>query len=222
MYSFYFASHLHHTITKLSVVKMVLTLVKSNRGKEQLVYKGHVFSVNKVSAGKTIWKCIEYGTNKCKGRCHTVEGSVVLHSDVHNHAPKPEVVDAKIIVESLKQLARSTSETPHNLVAQASTNISLDLAGHLPPVPLLKRTIQRSRQAADFPIPLPTSLGVLVIPEIFTKTSRGEDFLLFDSGPAVDRILVFSTRRNLELMRGCSNWYADGTFKTTPQLFTQV
>ncbi|XP_031327714.1 uncharacterized protein LOC116158974 [Photinus pyralis] len=50
-----------------------------------------------------------------------------------------------------------------------------------------------------------------------------EPFLLFDNGPDTEhRILIFSTQRNLELLERCEHWYADGTFKTTPPLFTQV
>ena len=46
--------------------------------------------------------------------------------------------------------------------------------------------------------------------------------LLFDSGPGNDRIVIFSTTRNLKLMCECDNWFADGTFKTSPPLFSQV
>jgi hypothetical protein len=45
---------------------------------------------------------------------------------------------------------------------------------------------------------------------------------MHDSGPGNDRILIFSTTRNLDLMSQCFHWFADGTFKTSPPLFNQV
>nr|CAD7399791.1 unnamed protein product [Timema cristinae] len=39
-----------------------------------------------------------------------------------------------------------------------------------------------------------------------------------DSGSKDDRILIFSTRRNSQLLGRSEHWYADGTFKTVPPL----
>jgi len=47
----------------------------------------------------------------------------------------------------------------------------------------------------------------------YTKAESGEQFLVHDSGAGQDRMLIFSTARNLELLENCPNWYADGTFK---------
>jgi len=49
-----------------------------------------------------------------------------------------------------------------------------------------------------------------------------EDFLLFDSGPSPDRVLLFSTKKNLETLGDVQHWYSDGTFKSSPSIFTQV
>ena len=53
-------------------------------------------------------------------------------------------------------------------------------------------------------------------------TKEGEPFLLFDSGPTEDRIIIFSTARNLRLLASSKHWYGDGTFKTVPHLFYQL
>jgi hypothetical protein len=60
------------------------------------------------------------------------------------------------------------------------------------------------------------------IPE-YTVTHRDEPFLLYDSGidsPA--RILIFSTETNLRALTTTGHWFADGTFKTAPELFYQI
>ena len=45
----------------------------------------------------------------------------------------------------------------------------------------------------------PTSLLDLVIPDNYSNIEN-EPFLLYDSGQVLDRILIFSTKRNLEQM----------------------
>ncbi|KAK4884083.1 hypothetical protein RN001_000354 [Aquatica leii] len=50
-----------------------------------------------------------------------------------------------------------------------------------------------------------------------------EQFLLYDNGVANDnKILIFGTQKNLELLGSSDHWYAAGTFNTTPPLFSQV
>jgi hypothetical protein len=81
------------------------------------------------------------------------------------------------------------------------------------------RTIQRARQGSS---QAPSSLVELIIPDLYSKTKTGEDFLLFDSGSSVDRILIFSTRKNLQLLAQCRHWYCNGTFEVVPPLFEQL
>lgn len=61
-----------------------------------------------------------------------------------------------------------------------------------------------------------------MIPQKYHLTNDEQPFLLYDSGPGGDRILLFSTERNLRLMENCKHWYADGTISTSPSLFTQI
>lgn len=49
-----------------------------------------------------------------------------------------------------------------------------------------------------------------------------EQFLLADSGPGAERILIFGRRRYLDILRNSKTWFGDGTFKISPPLFTQV
>jgi hypothetical protein len=67
------------------------------------------------------------------------------------------------------------------------------------------------------------NLQTMEIPEEYTITHRDEPFLLYDSGidsPA--RILIFSTETNLRALTTTGHWFADGTFKTAPELFYQI
>ena len=66
------------------------------------------------------------------------------------------------------------------------------------------------------------SLLELSISSNYRITHSNDPFLLFDSDDGSDRIIIFSTLRNIQLLSNTSNWYADGTFKTALPLFNQV
>ena len=61
----------------------------------------------------------------------------------------------------------------------------------------------------------------LEIPELYTLTDKGDLFLLYDSGIQSEnqRILIFGSDRDLEMLSTSRVWLADGTFKTVPGLF---
>ena len=89
----------------------------------------------------------------------------------------------------------------------------------------LKKTVRRTRQ--DQLPPNPKSLADLQdLPPEYTKTFKDEAFLLYDSrsDPAFEhgRVLVFSTRKNLEMLSKSSTWFVDGTFKVAPSMFVQM
>src|SRR5271163_4389021 len=108
--------------------------------------------------------------------------------------------------------------------AAARTAVASDLPDHvlmaLPKKSSLSRFLRRHRQKAtetgDSPLPpIPTDCD-FTIPPVF------QDFVLFDSGPGEDRILLFGCHQLLDGLAHASFWLADGTFKVVPSLFFQL
>lgn len=198
---------------------MPLEFVKSQKNHDLLKYNGFLFRKEKVINSKIIWKCIEYRTHGCRGRCNTLNDSVVLET-CHNHVADIAKIQAKATVQSICSLATSSQATSHQIIAEATANVSTAVTGKLPSISTIKRSVQRARQRENGFLPTPPSLTQLEIPEQFRFTVKGERFLLFDSGPSDDRIFIFSTTRNLELLAAEKHWYSDGTFKTAPPLFS--
>ena len=68
--------------------------------------------------------------------------------------------------------------------------------------------------------PNPTTLDDFeVLPDRFLRTFAEEKFLIYDSGKSEEwRILVFGTRRNLQLLNKSRVWFLDGTFKVSVYL----
>ncbi len=103
-----------------------------------------------------------------------------------------------------------------------SAPLSEAAKAQMPSKTRLKRTIQRARAQDEHYPANPTDRTTLVIPQQYQQLDNGEQFLLFDSGPGHDRILIFSTGDNLHLLSQSAQWLADGTFKTAPGIFAQV
>lgn len=76
--------------------------------------------------------------------------------------------------------------------------------GALPPTNNLKKVIRRVRRQNGPQMPVaPLSLMELTIPDSFknyeVEPGRYEEFLLCDTGPGLDRILIFGRQRGLEV-----------------------
>ena len=189
--------------------------------KPLLVFNGFAYTVDKNGKGDTVyWRCEK--RKDCKARCKTVAGQVMKIVNEHTHFPdasRPVVQRAK---EEIRQRASSTVEPTQAILQSVTNRLTVDEASSLPRPSSMKKAIQRERLRAGNVPPNPRSLQELVIPEQFQQTTTGEQFLLFDSGPGEARILIFSTFNNLEMLSKCNSWFADGTFKTVPKLFTQL
>jgi hypothetical protein len=118
----------------------------------------------------------------------------------------------------MREKAKSSSTNPKDIIKDVCQNAPSAVLGALPRPSVLTREIQNARKTARSPTANPTSLSELVFPAQYSSCGPPENqqpFLLFDSEQesGEDRILMFSTRRNLEILSRCSTWFGDGTFK---------
>lgn len=68
-----------------------------------------------------------------------------------------------------------------------------------------------------------TSIAEIKIPDELKKTYRNEEFYWDDSGSDdKNRVIVFTTEKNLSLLNDYCDWYADGTFDISPTFFKQI
>jgi hypothetical protein len=69
---------------------------------------------------------------------------------------------------------------------------------------------------------LPDSIS-FDIPESYQTTALGEKFLVCDtSARRRQRMLIFASQKQLELLFNSSTLFMDGTFSATPPFFNQV
>ena len=177
----------------------------SQRGKPKFIENGKSFSFENSKDGETqFWKCDVRGS--CKARLHIKNGRVVKRVNQHTHpgdATKIEVMEALTV---LRDRAVNTLDQTAQVVSASLRNLSQAGQGALPAMYSLKRTVQRKRVALVAAPANPLSLEDLVIPEDFSRYAlepdQYEQFLLYDSGreSGRDRMLIFSTRQNLDIL----------------------
>lgn len=163
----------------------------------------------------------------------------------HSHPPDREEVAAEKLIQGIKRKAATQPELrPAQLLRCELQGTSGAVLSQMPEQTALLRTVRRVRSKNS--IPNPKSLADLgELPADYQKTLLGEQFLMYDSltdahddrdtddeeeeGLSNDeeeqqprRVLVFATRRNIEILCTSTVWFVDGTFKTAPSIFTQI
>ena len=152
---------------------------------------------------------------------YTVIKEVRHHED---HFPDPTLVQVKLVQHAINKAAKETHNSPQVIIAEATANTSAVTAVHLPSPESLKRNIRRLRQEDGPAAQMPANLRDLVVPENLQVASKGDQFLLHDSGPdsAPNRFLIFGTARLFDLLVAAEEVYGDGTFTIPPILFAQL
>ncbi|KAG7176650.1 hypothetical protein Hamer_G015462 [Homarus americanus] len=117
---------------------------------------------------------------KCSAHVITVNDSIQKRSGNHNHAGDAAEIDAAKAMEKVKEHAINSQDTPHYIVSCASMEVNGAAAVKLPSVSNMKRTIRNIRARKNTGPALPNSYLDLNIPEEFTKTIKGDLFLIYD------------------------------------------
>ena len=211
-----------------------LSFSRSNKGGPILLHGGYSYTLQRSAANDDsveYWHCTMRGQH-CPGRGISRDYRLAFDDTTpHNHAPEAVDNEAREVRLDLKRKAADAigGNNTTAILQNAISNCSEAVMAALPSSEHLKRIVQRSRNAAQVPIPLPHSLMDMDVTDEFKKTrneENPEDFLLYDSGMSnhVDggRILIFGTSSTTSFMRQCHSLLADGTFKVVPNLFYQL
>lgn len=205
--------------------------IASGRGGVLLVHRGFVYRKDKVKGNTINWRC---SVRDCKGRLVTplldlqpgpVEDDVEpVQKEEHLHAPNPARVEVKKLQETVKERALASQEPPRRIVQDAVAGIGEEAATQVRSNNNLTAMVNRKRRhGVAFP-PAPHGRLAFAIPPNLRVTKNGHPFLLHDSGPDdADRLIIFAAApRMLHLLRDYEEWFVDGTFKVSPEIFCQV
>lgn len=88
-------------LVEIEPTSVDMEFVTNQKGKQNLVIDNYMFSREKSSGNKTIWRCVEYYRAKCNARCHTADGVVSNHLGTHNHTADAAYVETKKVVNGM-------------------------------------------------------------------------------------------------------------------------
>ncbi|XP_054834035.1 zinc finger protein 483-like isoform X2 [Eublepharis macularius] len=117
---------------------MSLKYVKSKQGRDQLSYKGYLYTKERVFGNKTVWKCAIYHRDRCPGRAHTCDNRVIKYLP-HHHPPSKTAGEDKIMECHAKATTSSSPQLTRKVVPSNSD-------GLLEAVPTKKLCIQNVKQ----------------------------------------------------------------------------
>ncbi|XP_064632829.1 uncharacterized protein LOC135491100 [Lineus longissimus] len=176
-----------------------------------------------LAGGKESWECELRRKYLCKAKLQLQGERVVGRTNDHTHAGNAAKCEAQAVVANIRNRARTTEETPQQIITRATGGISDAGAAALPRVADIRRGVRRVRQEAGNPLPLPENAAAVEIPRHYQLTSDNNQFLQFDSGVGDwNRILLFASGNGLDMLHNSPHWAADGTFKTVPEIFFQL
>ncbi|KAG8230475.1 hypothetical protein J437_LFUL013586, partial [Ladona fulva] len=183
------------------------SFILSQRGKEKFIHEGYsyIFDKTSVNGVTQFWRCER--RRECKAKVHVLNGNIIKTINIHSHEASASKIEADRVINKLKC---------------RNINISEACQISLPTYDALRKLVRRKRNRIHYTPANPINLETLIIPDCYkdydVNLTLQENFLIADSGPKINRIL----EKNLELLRDSRAWFADGTFKIAPSLFSQV
>ena len=170
---------------------------------------------------------VEYWTCEqkkfCKAKVHVSNDRVIRAIGDHTHGPDVNSVKARQLLNTVKRDAETSRDSTRNIIRDAVCQQDDGVLAALPSRATISRRIQRARRRLN-PCPaIPTARHGFVVPVVYSTTTDGRRFLMYDSGiDDNDRLLIYSTDENLDAMANRTDWFVDGTFKCAPEIFYQV
>ncbi|CAF0766296.1 unnamed protein product [Brachionus calyciflorus] len=180
-----------------------LTIVKTKFGKPKLCYEGHYYTIDKVRGTKFF--------------------EPVVITNGHNHLPDPSRTECLLAIDKLKSLAQLTNQNLRAIIKSEQIDLtnksSAKMTRHTNLTQMVKRVQSKKVDSGD----VTKTREQINIPDCLMNTYSGERFLLDDSGSDdEERVLIFGTKNNIDLLETNPEWYCDGTFAVSPSLFYQV
>ncbi|CAF0954419.1 unnamed protein product [Adineta steineri] len=202
---------------------MSVTLSKTSKNAPLLIHDGYSYVIDKRNAKKILWKC-EYSRKfKCRGRLHTDLNSIFDKTvgKHENHVGNQRSGLIRVYYERLREESLKNQTNPHNILTQANIGVRDEVRVQLTHNDNLKRNVRRWREETSTAA-IPLDINFPVIPDKYYRTTRDTLFLRNDTGPNSDRMLIFFTDEQRDIMENATDFFIDGTFKVVPEIFFQL
>ncbi|CAF3272194.1 unnamed protein product [Rotaria sp. Silwood2] len=203
-----------------------MTTISNNgttKQKPRLDLNGYSYIMDRSTSENTCWRCIKSHSHFCHSRLHTciITYNVIKSPTPHTCSIDGTTRELRKFDEEITFRSLNTQETPHIIITHCYKGLSDPALARLPTRDNIKRRIKTLRQEKDI-IQAPNDLNFPVVPVQLTKTFRQNQFLRCDTGSGEDRILIFFTDEQINILQKTQDFLVDGTFKVVPEIFYQL
>lgn len=200
----------------------LIELTISQKNSKILILNGFSYTSD---ARRNKWRCTKRQNRvlkcSCNLRAEEIDGKFYLQKlwNSHNHSPDPETLPVLNVINSIKDIASTSSNLPCQILQSKIAKLPENVGGCLPSKAALTQIIKREQRKLIVDKE-PVSLA-FDIPERFLQID-GEQFVYGDIKEGDNRIIIFTIKNNLTKLRDAEFWMMDGTFKVVPKLFYQL
>jgi hypothetical protein len=217
-----------------------IRIIKTSKDNDAVYIYGYIYYHKRHNRDGTVyWKCKD-----CQATITTHDKTVmkigkttscakedILNSHEPHKTTSEEVLEADQSVKNIRKrvekenvaISKAYYEEKKEYLTKMKEKTDQDmeeLIACFPDLYSIKSSLY-SHKWKNFP-PLPHNLDELVVPSQLTITEDDKSFLLCDGKVDKERVLIFASRTGLEILSKTTQWHADGTFKSAPQMFLQV
>src|ERR1700731_4719650 len=115
---------------------MPLQFIKSSRGNNLLVNNGFIYRKEREKLDKIVWKCVEYDSAKCAGRCLTINNDIVKLNENHNHVQNAVNIEKRRAIIQIKRNIL-TQATTSQILAEVTAGLPDSVVGQMPSIAAL-------------------------------------------------------------------------------------
>ena len=196
----------------------------SKFGKQTFIWNGFEYYQhrNKLD-GTKVWRCCCSRRFKCKANV-VCDGMTIkkINNANHNHEGNISRALARKAVGQMKLAMKETLAGCSATRGMVSSTLPDHVLMAQPKKSSLNRVLRRSQQKVLASDDVESALPPCPRDNLFEIPRRFEQFVLYDSGPEQDRLIIFGCNQLLDGLARASLWLADGTFKVVPALFFQL
>ena len=199
-----------------------MEFISTKRGARSLIYGGHRYLINRRGRDdQEYWHCAL--SRGCSGTITTQGDQILTIKDTHNHPPDEAKIQADKIISNLKKRTTESIQPVPLMYQDELQKLSMkdnrdEIAARLPTFTSVKSALYRQRHKR---LPsMPQLRCDVQFSGEWAETSNGNPFFLADSGEE-NKIVIFATEKNLQMLSEADTIFMDGTFHTCPQLFYQ-
>ena len=144
-----------------------------------------MYHLNKtLENGKAYWECNKRRSgNGCKAKAVLdLQKSILRQSGEHTHEPDPEKVLVEKSRSAIKRAATERNASTNNIIAANIAGVTDNVIAKLPRMETMRRDVSRQRVThAAYPHIMSNGYTLFVIPQRFTVTTTGDEFLKNDN-----------------------------------------